>query len=92
MTNGVHIKVFTEVFYLLHGILLTFDSLKNDEICGLLCVVYAKKEIPLSMYLFHASLKENFLKGSNVKHKIVFKIPTQVNWTPSKVRSSHGGI
>ena len=44
------------------------------------------------MYLFHASLKENFLKGSNVNHKIVFKLPTQVNWKPSKVWSSHGGI
>ena len=85
MTNGVHIKVFTEVFYLLHGILLAFDSLKNDELCGLLCVVYENKEIPSSMYLFHASLKENFLNGSNVNHKIVFKLPTQVNWTPSKV-------
>ena len=85
LTNGVHIKVFTEVFYLLHGILLTFDSLKNDEICGLLCVVYAKKGIPSSMYLIHASLKEKFLKGINVHHKIVFKLPTQVNWTPSKV-------
>ena len=85
MTNGVHIKVFTKVFYLLHGMLLTFDSLKNDKICGLLCVVYAKKEIPSSMYLFHASLKENFLKGSNVNQKIVFHLPTQVNWTPSKV-------
>ena len=85
MKNGVHIKFFKEVFYLLHGILLTFDSLKNDEICLLLCVIYANKEIPSSMYLFHASLKENFLKGSNVNHKIVFKLPTQVNWTPSKV-------
>ena len=57
MKNGVHIKVLIEVFYLLHGMLFTFDSLKNDEICGLICVVYAKKEIPSSMYLFHASLK-----------------------------------
>ena len=85
MKNGVHIKVFIEVFYLLHGMILTFYSLKNDEIYGLLCVFYAKKKIPSSMYLFHASLKENFLKGRNVNHKIVFKLPTQVNWTPSKV-------
>ena len=57
MINGVHINFFTEVIYLLHGMLSKFDSLKNDEICGLICVVYAKKEIPSSMYLFHASLK-----------------------------------
>ena len=52
MTNGLHIKVFIEVIYLIHGMLLTFDSLKNDEICGLLCVVYERKKYPQACTYF----------------------------------------